>query len=283
MLTSLEGLDHVVVMVRNLDIAAEQWRAMGFTLSPRGTHSEHMGTGNYTIMFGVDYIELLGVLRDTELNVASRAFLDRRGGGLECAAFSTNDAAAGVAALRARGVDAQGPIEFRRPVDLPGGHRGEAAFSVFNWPVEERPADLRIFACQQHTRDMVWIPSLQSHPNTAIGIVRIEIVTPTPDDAAAQLARLIDGQALRYRNGVRVTTAPGRGEFLFLTKESFTANHPSAQGDALPAEGVAALVLRVKNLDAAARSAGTGVVVASGSVTVAAERANGVMVVFERA
>lgn len=281
MLTSLEGLDHVVVMVRNLDVAAEQWRAMGFTLSPRGTHSPHMGTGNYTIMFDVDYIELLGVLRDTELNVASRTFLDRRGDGIECAAFSTSDAAAVAAALRARGTDAGDPIEFRRPVDLPGGRRGEAAFSVFNWPVDERPADLRIFACQQRTRDMVWIPSLQSHPNTATGIVRLEIVTPTPDDAGARLARLIDGQAMRSRDGVRVSTAPGRGEFMFLTKQSFVANHPSAKSDVLPAEGVAALVLRVRNLDAAARSAGAGAAVAPGSATVAAERANGVMLVFE--
>lgn len=281
MLTSLEGLDHVVVMVRNLDAAAKQWRGLGFTLSPRGTHSPHLGTGNYTIMFDTDYVELLGVLRDTELNAASRAFLERHGEGIERAAFSTSDAAAGVAALRARGVAARGPIEFGRPVDLPGARRGEATFSVFHWPAEERPADLGVFACQHHTREMVWIPSLQSHPNTATGIVRVEIVTPTPDDAAAHLARLIDGQALPCHDGLRVTTAPGRGEFLFLTKDAFAANHPSAQSDALPAEGAAAMVLRVKNLDAARRSAGPGAAVVSRSVTVPAERANGVMIVFE--
>ncbi|MCC7347062.1 MAG: VOC family protein, partial [Variibacter sp.] len=46
------GVDHVVVTVRDLDAAAEQWRRLGFTMSPRGTHSPIMGTGNYTIMFG---------------------------------------------------------------------------------------------------------------------------------------------------------------------------------------------------------------------------------------
>jgi len=102
MLASLEGLDHVVVIVRYLGAAAPSWRALGFTLSPRGTHSAHLGTGNYTLMFGSDYIELLGVLSDTPLNQPSREFLQRRGEGIERAAFTTRDAAEGVAALRAR-------------------------------------------------------------------------------------------------------------------------------------------------------------------------------------
>ena len=146
MLASLEGLDHVVVMVRDLDAAARNWAALGFTLSPRGTHSAHLGTGNHTIMFGDDYAELLGILHDTEHNVPSRGFLDRRGEGIERVAFTTSDAATGVAALHARGVAATGPIEFSRPVELPGGGHGEAAFSVFEWSPDDRPADMRIFA-----------------------------------------------------------------------------------------------------------------------------------------
>ncbi len=282
MLSSLEGLDHVVVMVRNLDAAAEQWRALGFTVSPRGTHSPHLGTGNYTIMFGADYVELLGVLNGTELNAPSRAFLDRRGECIERAAFTTSDAAAGVAALRARGIEAHGPIEFSRPVDLPNGRSAQAAFSVFHWPVAQRPADLRIFACQHHTREAVWIPELLSHPNTATGIARMEIVTPTPLDAATELARLIDGQAQPCADGVRVATAAGRGEFLFLTQAALTERHPSARSESLPAEGVVALVVRARDLDAAARAAGAVAVVDASSVTVAAAHASGVMVVFER-
>ena len=280
MLASLEGLDHLVVMVSNLDRAADQWRALGFTLSPRGTHSAHLGTGNYTIMFGVDYLELLGVLNDTALNVPSRAFLDRRGDGIERAAFTTSNAAAGVSALQTRGIDAKGPIEFSRPVDLSDGRRAEAAFSVFHWPIEQRPADLRIFACQHHTRDTVWLPELQAHPNGATGIVCVEIVTPAPAEAATQLAGLIDGLAQPCDAGVRVATGQGRGDFLFLTHDTFLARRPSAQRDALPAEGVAALVLRVTDLVTAARSAGAAVVDTT-SVTVPADRASGAMIVFE--
>jgi catechol 2,3-dioxygenase-like lactoylglutathione lyase family enzyme len=282
MLASLEGLDHLVVMVRDLDAAAERWRSLGFTLSPRGTHSAHLGSGNYTIMFGDDYLELLGILQETELNAAGRAFLERRGEGIDRAAFTTNDAATGVAALRARGLEGKGPIEFSRPVDLPGGGRGEAAFSTFNWPDNERPADLGIFACQHHTRHTVWIPSLQSHANTVTGIVRVEIVTPTPEEAASRLASLIDVQVEPGKEGLRVPTVPGRGEFLFLSHEAFLARHPSARRESLPEEGAAALVLRVADLDAAARAVGEAASGDTGTVTVAPERASGVMLVFER-
>ena len=61
-LKNIIGIDHAVVMVQDLARAAENYRQLGFTLSPRGTHSAHMGTGNYTIMFDPDYMELLGVL-----------------------------------------------------------------------------------------------------------------------------------------------------------------------------------------------------------------------------
>src|SRR5215470_482095 len=72
------GVDHVVVVVRDLDAAAAQWRKLGFTLSPRGTHSPQMGTANYTIMFGEDYLELIGVLAATEHNKPTRELLARR-------------------------------------------------------------------------------------------------------------------------------------------------------------------------------------------------------------
>src|SRR3954469_1520097 len=111
-LKNIVGLDHVVVLVRELDAAAENWKRLGFTLSPRGTHSAHMGSGNYTIMLGDDYIELLGILVATEHNAPTRAFLDRNGGGIERIAFTTPDAAAGAAEIRSMGYAAVGPTDF---------------------------------------------------------------------------------------------------------------------------------------------------------------------------
>jgi hypothetical protein len=94
-LKNIVGIDHAVVVARDLDQAAENWKRLGFTVSPRGTHSAKMGTGNYTVMLGADYIELLGVLAETEHNAPTRAFLARRGEGIERIAFTALDAAAG--------------------------------------------------------------------------------------------------------------------------------------------------------------------------------------------
>src|SRR5712672_4105735 len=103
-------------MVRDLDKAAGNWKQLGFTVSPRGTHSAHMGSGNYTIMLDPDYIELLGVLTETEHNAPTRTFLARRGEGIERIAFTALDSAAGAAEIRARGYEPLGPTDFERPV-----------------------------------------------------------------------------------------------------------------------------------------------------------------------
>src|SRR6185503_3770432 len=108
---SILGVDHVVVTVRDLDAAAAQWKRLGFTVSPRGTHSPQMGTANYTIMFGEDYLELLGVLHETENSKPTRDYLARREG-IERTAFTTDDAAAGAADLKERGFVPLGPTHF---------------------------------------------------------------------------------------------------------------------------------------------------------------------------
>jgi hypothetical protein len=143
-LKNVIGIDHAVVVVKDLDKAAENWKRLGFTVSPRGTHSAKMGSGNYTIMLGEDYVELLGVLAETEHNAPTRAFLARRGEGIERVAFTAVDATAGAEEIRARGYTPVGPTDFERPVTLPSGGKGEAKFRVFQWPIDEASGELRM-------------------------------------------------------------------------------------------------------------------------------------------
>lgn len=283
MFPTFEGLDHVVVMVRDLGVAAQQWRGLGFTVSPRGIHSAHLGTGNHTILFEDDYVELLGVLTATAFNQPGRAFLERRGAGVECVALRSGDARAGVEVLQRQGIAAQGPIDFSRPVRLPDGRQVDAAFSIINWPLDERPGDLRLFACQHHTPDAVWIPSLTSHANTAYGIRRVEIVAPDPGTAAQAMARLTGAHVERCGPGYQLETGAGRASMLFLTTKAFLRRHPGGSASSLPSAGAVALALRVKDLDAAARCTGQRSVRSSSAdiVCVPADHAAGVMLLFE--
>src|SRR5204863_8643000 len=126
---------------------------------PRGTPSTHMGSGNYTIMFDPDYMELLGVLAPTEHNAPARAFLDERGEGIERIAFTAVDSTAGAEEIRARGLEPIGPTDFERPVTLPNGTVSAAKFRTFKWPTAEAPGRVRIFACQHKTRRTGWTPA----------------------------------------------------------------------------------------------------------------------------
>src|SRR3982074_2619673 len=55
-------LDHVVVNARDrIDDAADAYRRLGFTLTPRGYHT--LGSMNHLAMFGTDYLELVAASR----------------------------------------------------------------------------------------------------------------------------------------------------------------------------------------------------------------------------
>jgi hypothetical protein len=281
-LTHVVGLDHVVILVRDLDAAAENWRRLGFTLAPRGIHSAHMGTGNHTVMLGPDYFELIGVLSETPYNAPSRALLERRGEGIERAALATDDAAAGIEEIRARGLEGMGPLDFGRPVTLPDGTATEARFRVFHWPPEEAPGGLRLFACQHLTRDAVWISELQRHANGAQRIERVEIVSEDPQGDAAHMARLLDEPARSDPDGAfRVAPGGGPAAFVFLAREALAHRYPGVSLDGLP-PGAATLVLATDDLDVAERALGPTAVRSGEAVCVPPAAANGVLLVFER-
>jgi hypothetical protein len=280
-LKNIAGVDHAVIVVKDLDAAAENWRRLGFTVSPRGMHSAKMGTGNYTIMLGDDYFELLGLLTDTELNAPSRAFLARTNGGIERVAFTALDAAAGAEEIRARGYQPIGPTDFERPVTLPGGRQTEARFRTFQWPVEEAPGGLRLFACQHKTREAVWIPELQKHANSARRIERIFVISPEPDEDAKHLSRMIDREVHDQPDGGFVVPSGfDRADFAFLTQDQLGRQFSGVSMADLPERGGAGLVLAVDDLDAARQAAGAASMPGNGAVVVPPAAANGVLLAF---
>ena len=280
-LKNVIGIDHAVVMVKDLDAAAENYRRLGFTVSPRGTHSAHMGTGNYTIMFDPDYMELLGVLTATEHNAPARAFLDRQGEGIERIAFTAVDSAAGAEEIRARGFTPIGPTDFERPVTLPDGTVSAAKFRTFMWPTAEAPGGVRIFACQHKTRETVWIPELMRHANAAKRIKQTLIATPEPAKEAAHLARLIDREPQQQADGaVAVTSGGDRADFVYLTLEQLGRRYPGVALDGLSERGGAALVLISSDLAATEKALGSAAVRSGAAVCVPPAKANGTLLAF---
>jgi hypothetical protein len=280
-LKNVIGIDHAVVVVKDLDHAAENWRRLGFTVSPRGTHSARMGSGNATIMLDPDYIELLGVLAETEHNAPTRAFLAERGEGIERIAFTALDSAAGAEEIRARGYEPVGPTDFERPVTMPDGSLSAAKFRIFQWPIAEQPGGLRIFACQHKTRETVWIPELMQHANGAKRLKQVLVVSPEAAQDAAHLARMIDrGVKAELDGAVTVASGSDRADFVFLTKDQLGRRYPDVPLAGLSERGGAGLVLATSDLAAAERAIGGAGVRSGAAVCVAPADANGALLAF---
>jgi hypothetical protein len=281
-LKNVVGIDHAVLMVEELDKAAENWKRLGFTLSPRGTHSPNMGTGNYTMMFDPDYVELLGVLTETEHNASARAFLVRHGDGVERVAFTAIDSAAGAEEIRARGYTPIGPTDFERPVKMPDGSLSAAKFRTFQWPTAEAPGGVRIFACQHKTRETVWIPELMKHANGAKRLWQVLIATQEPAKDAAHMARMIDRESRNEQDGaVAVPSGADRADFVFLTRDQLAKRYPEISLARLPERGGAGLVIAA-DLAATEKALGAGLR-SGGGICVSPAAANGTLLVFVQA
>ena len=279
-LKNVIGIDHAVVMVKDLDKAAENYKRLGFTVSPRGTHSAHMGSGNYTIMFDPDYMELLGVLTPTEHNAPARSFLEKRGEGIERIACTAVDSAAGAEEIRARGYAPIGPTDFERPVTMPDGTLSAAKFRTFQWPTAEAPGGVRLFACQHKTRETVWIPELMKHANGAKRLKQVLIVTPEPSSDAAHLSRMIDiaGQS-EPDGGVTVPSGGDRADFVFLTRDQLGKRHPEVSFAGLPERGGAGLVIAA-DIASAEKALGATGVRSGGGICVPPAAGNGTLLAF---
>jgi catechol 2,3-dioxygenase-like lactoylglutathione lyase family enzyme len=279
MIEGLGGVDHVAVLVRDLDLSRDTWASLGFTLSPRGVHSAHRGTGNHTIMLELDYPELQGVLTPTEFNAPSRALLERREG-IERTGLRALDAEAAAADLRRRGIAVVGPHDFSRPVDLPDGGAGEARFRTIQWPLDRVPAGMRIFAVQHITPEVVWLSTLQQHANTARSLLCVEVLANEPANAAAELSELIGASSVVEPDGsYRVKTAPDRAAIVYLDRATARQRYPEEWLSAFKEEGGLAITLEVGDIKAAARATG-GVSDTGDYITVPPDRASGVIVKF---
>ncbi|WP_375412126.1 VOC family protein [uncultured Bradyrhizobium sp.] len=280
-LKNIIGIDHAVVVVGDLDKAAENWKRLGFTVSPRGTHSVKMGSGNYTIMLYPDYIELLGVLIETDHNMPTRRFLAQRGEGIERIAFTAVDAAAGAEEIRSRGYQPIGPIDFERPVTMPDGSLSAAKFRIFQWPIAEAPGGLRIFACQHKTRETVWIPELIRHANGAKRLKQALVVSPEAAKDAAHMARMINRDVRTEPDGaVAVPSGSDRADFIFLSKDQLGRRYPDVSLAGLPERGGAGLVLATSDLASTERAVESAGVRSAGAVCVAPSAANGTLLAF---
>lgn len=274
----LTGIDHAVVLVRDLDAAQAAWRRLGFALTPRGHHT--LGSSNHCMMFGRDYLELLAVPRPHPSMAYFTAFLER-GEGLAAFAFASDDGLAAHAAFVRDGVPADPPFEFSRPVERAGGR--DARFRIVQLPEAATPG-MRAFVCQHFTPERVWLPEDVEHPNGATGLAGISIACDDPDRVAAGYGRLagvpVGLDAATGARSIRV----GRLCFEFGDRAAMAGRLRGAAPATAPRPAAVALTIAVRDMSFVRGLLASGgvptVEIAGDSLAVPAAHAQVVAVVF---
>tara|TARA_R110002110_G_scaffold376568_2_gene586789 strand:- start:298750 stop:299646 length:897 start_codon:yes stop_codon:yes gene_type:complete len=246
----IAGIDHALIGVADLDAARDTFTRLGFTISPRGRHIG-WGTGNYTIMFEHDYVELLGVVDPSQYIHRLDEFL-KTGEGLLNVALGTEDAEAAHRWLQAQGMDAAPAEQLQRLLETDGGDETLQFRNVYI--SSDLTPGLNTFACEHLTPEKIRRASWLSHPNGARGISEVTIVMESLDGVRDSYVRLFGEEAVSgdERKG-NITVDTGRDELWFVTPKAFPERHYDKTIDeSLPLPQLAALTLEVADTQATA-------------------------------
>jgi catechol 2,3-dioxygenase-like lactoylglutathione lyase family enzyme len=277
---SISGIDHAVVLARDLDAARASYERLGFTVAPRGVHPSELGTANHTVMLEREYLELMGIVAPTPANAPYRSALER-GEGLAALALQTQSADAVVAEMAAAGVALDAAVDFARPVLLSDGVRTQASFRTAHFPAGVAPG-FHVFCCEHRTRHVTWRPELLRHANGALALDHVLAVSDDPAADALRCGALFASEPTKGSDGA-VVVDTGNSTIRFHSARSLAARVAGADLADLRRAGLVGLSLRTASAaDAEAALARGGVRAARtpSGIVVAAADACGVLLVF---
>ena len=188
-------IDHLVINVhRNLPAAKGLFERLGFTLTPMGRHT--MGSINHLLVFGDDYIEVIGLPAD---GAVGRSELLDGPIGMDGLVFKTDDADKTHARLAAAREPLLPVQSFSRPVEL-DGRMIDARFRTVRFESARFSAG-RVYFCQHFTPELVWRQAWQTHACGVTGIAALLIVSTRPQADARQYAAIAGGASHRGAHG----------------------------------------------------------------------------------
>lgn len=227
-MSGIPGIDHPLILVRDIEAARAFYGRLGFTLTPVGQHP--WGTSTSLAVLDRSALELMGLYDEALIDASPvgdfrfgrhmrDALAEREG--MSLVALHSRDAAEDRAAMEARGIECQGHIGFRRRVRVPGRDWDEAVVSL---EVLRDPDLPRVshFLCQQHRPELVWVPEWMRHPNGALAVAAVTYQTPVEhlEPVLRRMTGLFGPKALRQQPwGWSVAT--GRGLFRILLPEDW--------------------------------------------------------------
>jgi catechol 2,3-dioxygenase-like lactoylglutathione lyase family enzyme len=242
-----------MICVPDLDRGADAYARIGFGVHPGGVHPGK-GTHNAIAFMEDDYLELLAIRDRSEYLARSPygglvEFLER-GGGLRYIVVQSDDLAADVAAMRARGIDVSEAIDGARRTPAGRELRWKAAtlgdrnplpmfFIQHVTPVQERRRQ---------------VPESGRHPNGAQRIERVYIAV-SDLDAAVEKYRSVLGTVPKMERGTVINADMAIFQFGPTALGLARPNGPGVAADALASRGPGPfqILYRTSSMDAAAK------------------------------
>lgn len=233
------NLDHVGLIVRDLEQCRSTMAALGFTLTSRAEHTMTnaqgqvvpAGSAQHSIMLGEGYVELMQIFDPSAGHQLAPAVAVRHG--MHILAFGTDDATQTHADFQALGQPV-GPLRrWARPVH-DGVHSGLARFAFFDAPWTAH--DPSYLCWVQHlTPELIRLPGSTVHANKALALTTIHYAGP-PASATAWAARLAAAGYSPVRHGTALELNLGNAALRI------------AQADGAPSMVPVRLDLRVSSL-----------------------------------
>lgn len=205
------GLDHIVIAVRDLERAIDDYKQLGFTVVPGGRHP--VGTYNGLIAFADgSYIELISFYRDNPEHRWWAALQQHEG--LVDFCLRTDDLAGDTAKLRAAGVKIEDPVPWSRT--RPDGYQLKWLLSLAVAPHR----GVAPFIIQDVTPREERVPREIDHPNGVTGIGAVLVAVDDLPTVERWYEAVLNTQARKIArenfqaNGVAFHIGPHRLELL---------------------------------------------------------------------
>ena len=185
----ITGIDHIVIMVSDLEQAASQWGDLGFTVIPGGKHPR--GTHNALIAFqDHSYLELIAFW-EPDYDAHKWHRFQNSGIGLIDHALASSDLPQEVQDITGRGVAYEGPnagarsrldgVELSWRTAQPAGRDDHALPFIID---DVSPRELRVPGGEQ-----------AEHANGVLGVDTLQIVVDDVAAISAAYASVVDGVA----------------------------------------------------------------------------------------
>jgi catechol 2,3-dioxygenase-like lactoylglutathione lyase family enzyme len=173
------ALDHVVIAVRDLAVAADDYRALGFTVVAGGRHPPPRTSSNALITFA------------DGSNPAERwsRLLEAHGEGIIDFALIPEDLPRAVEEAKSRGLALNGPI---------AGQRLRPDGTLVKWQTARQATFDLPFLCADVTPRGLRVPEGEArvHPNGALGIDRITAAVKEPAQSRERYESLLGREGL---------------------------------------------------------------------------------------